>query len=160
MPTSPSAAKAVETYSKDDDTVELARFRQEWLAELHRRKAESSGTMAGAGTTAISAESAQQPQPLHSGDKEPIGQSFKENKSPLSRGVVPSRRNLTTRPALNEDGRIASFQISKAMDSALNLYRQAVAHEQRSELDQALLLYRQAFRLVCSRVFAMVFNHA
>lgn len=166
MPTSPAAAKAVETTSKeDDDTVELARFRQEWLAELHRRKADLSGTVTSSGTKAISAESTQHPQPPLSGTKDPTGQISNENESSIeatsSREVVPSRRNLATHPALNEDGRMAhSFQTSKALESALNIYRRAVAHEQRSELDQAILLYRQAFQLVCGRVFAMVFSHA
>jgi F-box protein 9 len=159
MPASPSTAKAVETSSKEeDDTAELARFRQEWLAELHRRKAGVTST----GTT--SAESTQQSQPPLSGTKD-SGQIFKENKSSLeatsSREVVPSRLNLAKHPALNEDGRIPpSFQTSKVLESALKFYRRAVTHEQRRELDQALLLYRQAFHLVCGRVFAMVFNHA
>jgi F-box protein 9 len=164
MPTSPS----VKTYSKDeDDTAELARFRQEWLAELRLRKAELSGTVAdtgtgtGTGTVPISVESTRQSQPPLLGTKEPIRQTLKENGSALAREAVPSRCIRATHPALNKDGRIASsFQISKALESALNLYRRAVLHEQRSELDQALLLYRQAFRLVCGRVFAMVFNHA
>jgi F-box protein 9 len=164
MPASPSTAKAVETSSKEDDTVELARFRQEWLAELHRRKTELSGTVTSTGTTAISAQSTQQTQPPLSGTKDPTGQIFKENEPSLeatsSREVVPSRRNLATHPALN-DGRMApSFQNSKTLESALNIYRRAVAHEQRGELDQAILLYRQAFHLVCGRVIAMVFNHA
>jgi F-box protein 9 len=167
MPASPSTAKAVETASKEeDDTTELARFRQEWLAELQRRKAELSGTVTSTcTTTALSAESTQQSQPPLSGTKDPTGHISKENESSLettsSREVVPSRRNLATHPALKEDGRMApSFQTSKSLESALNIYRRAIAHEQRSELDQALLLYRQAFHLVCGRVFAMVFNHA
>jgi hypothetical protein len=32
-------------FKEEDDTVELARFRQEWLSELHRRKAEIPGTV-------------------------------------------------------------------------------------------------------------------
>ena len=162
MPASPSTAKAVETSSREVyDTVELARFRQEWLAELHRRELPGTVTSRGTGTgrTAISPESTQQSQPPLSATKDSTGHFFKENESSLvassSREVVPNRRYLATHPALNEDGRIApSSQISKALESALNIYRRAVAHEQRGELDQALLLYRQAFHLVCGRVFA------
>ena len=165
MPASPSTAKVVETSSKEDDTVELARFRQEWLAELHQRKTELSGTVTSTGTTAISAQSTQQSQPPLSGTKDPTERIFKENEPSLeatsSREVIPSRRNLVTHPALNEDGRMApSFQNSKTLESALNIYRRAVAHEQRGELDQAILLYRQAFHLVCDRVIPMVFNLA
>ena len=162
MPASPSTAKVVETSSKEeDDTAELARFRQEWLAELQKRKPELSGTVTSTGTTAISIR---QSQPPLSDTKDPARQISKENESSLeatsSRGVVPSR-NLATHPALNEDGCMAPLsQTSKALESALNIYRRAVAHEQRGELDQAILLYRQAFRLVCGRVFAMVSNHA
>ena len=162
MPASSSTAKAVETSSKEDDTAELARFRQEWLAELRRRKADLSGTVttSSTGTTAIPAESTQQSQPLLSGTKDPTGEISEENEASLeatsSREVGPSRRNLATHPALNEDGcRAPSFQTSKSLESALNIYRRAVAHEQRSELDLAILLYRQAFHLVCGRVFAM-----
>ena len=156
MPASPPIAKAVKTPSKEEnDTVELARFRQEWLAELHLRKAELPGTVT-TSRTAFPAESTQQP--ALSATKDPTGHIFKENESSpvatFSREVVPNRRNLATHPALNEDGRIApSFQISKALESALNIYRRAIAHEQQGELDQAIRLYRQAFQLVCGRVF-------
>lgn len=158
MPASPFTAKAVETTS--NDTVELARFRQEWLAELHKRKAELvSGTVTttGTGTTAIPADSTQQSQPLLSGTKDRTGQFFKGNEPSLEasvpREVIPSRHNLGTHPTLNVDGRIApSLQTSKSLELALNFYGRAIAHEQRSELDQALLLYRQAFQLVCGRV--------
>ena len=145
---SPSSAKAIGTTSKDeDDTAELARFRQEWLAELQGRKAELSGTVTG--TAATSAESNQLP------TKESIrytNESILE--ATYSQEPVPS--NLVIRPALKEDGRTVAS--SSLISKALNIYRQAVAHEQRSELDQALLLYRQAFRLVCCRVFIMKFN--
>ena len=169
MPASPSTAFAEEAASKGEyDTTELARFRQEWLAELQRPKAELSGTTR---TTTILAESTRQSQPPLSGNKvtkDPTVQISKENDSSLgatssskSRELIPNRRNLVTHPAVNKDGRMApSFQTSKALESALNIYRRAVAHEQRSELDQALLLYRQAFQLVCGRVFAMVLNYA
>jgi F-box protein 9 len=156
MPASSSTAKAVETSSKEeDDTAELARFRQEWLSELHLRKAEIPGTVTTNTGTAISAESTHQSLAPLSAIRDPTGQILKENDSSSSREVVLNRRNLTTHPALNEDGRIApSFQISKALESALNIYRRAVAHEQRGELDQAIHLYRQAFHLVCGRIFA------
>lgn len=165
MPASSStAAKAAETSSEEDDTAELARFRQEWLTELHRRKAELPGTVTTSTGTAISAESIESTQQSQSplpATKDPTGQVFKENESSLEATssrevrVVLNRRNLTSHPALNEDGRIApSFQISKALESALNIYRRAVAHEQRGELDQAIHLYRQAFHLVCGRAFA------
>ena len=169
MPASPSTAKAVGTTSEEEyDTAELAIFRQEWLAELHRRrKADLSGTVTstGTGTTAISAESTQQSQPPLSATKDQTGQIFRENESLLEttsfREVVRSRRYLATHPALNEDGQmVPPFQTSKTLESALNIYRRAVAHEQRSELDQAILLYRQAFHLVCGHIFAMVFKHA
>ena len=159
MPASSSTAKVVETTSKeeddskeDDDTAELARFRQEWLTELHRRKAELPGTVTRPGTTASRVDSAFP-------TKDPAGQIFRENEPSLeatsSREVVPNRRILATHPALNDDGHIApSYQISKALESALNIYRRAVALEQQGELDQAILFYRQAFRLVCAHLFA------
>lgn len=154
----------MKTSTKDeDDTAELAKFRREWLAELQRRKAELSGTGQSTAGMALISESTQRSRPPLSSTKESIGQTFKANENEIAHNAassVPSR-NLATHPALNEDGRIASsFQISTALELALNLYRRAVAHEQRSELDQALLLYRQAFRLVRGRVFAIVLNHA
>lgn len=137
----PSSANAVETSTKDgDDTLELAKFRQEWLAELQWRKAELSGT----GT----AQSTQRSQPPLSSIKESIVEA---NENEFARNAAPSvpSRNLARHPALNKDGRmVSSSQFSKVLESALNIYRRAVAHEQRGEFDQALLLYRQAFRLV------------
>jgi F-box protein 9 len=135
----------METTSKDeDDTVELARFRQEWLAELQRKL---SGTVTGTATSA----STQLP------TKESIrytNESILE--ATYSQEPIPSHRNLVIRPASKEDVRTVAS--SSLISKALKIYRQAVAHEQRNELDQALLLYRQAFRLVCFRVFTMKFN--
>ena len=135
---SSSSAKAGETTLKDEgDTVELARFRHEWLAELQRRKA---GTVSGTNTAASTSPDSSQPQ------------SSKRNGSALeatsSQRPVLGHRNLTTHPALDEHGRTTSSSSSKVLESALKIYRRAVVHEQRSELDQALLLYRQAFHLV------------
>ncbi|KAF8159469.1 hypothetical protein B0H34DRAFT_703607 [Crassisporium funariophilum] len=114
---------------------ELSRFREEWLAELERRKVEASGSPpVSSGANAISGSSQVTEGPLS-----PVRQNFA--RSP----VVPahSRTLPSSHPALNNH----SFASSTILENALKIYRQAVEHEQRSELDQALLLYRQAFRL-------------
>lgn len=56
----------------------------------------------------------------------------------------------------------ASLPLPPKLSKALQIYEQAVVHEQRSELDEALRLYRQAFRLDenVSRVYERLDYHA
>jgi F-box protein 9 len=100
------------------DTVELARFREQWKAEVQSRKRPPAAATAQQGPS--------EPPRLHS----PV--LLATQKAP------DSERRLhvsTTVPSQN-------------LVSALQFYRDAVQREQNGELDDALLLYRQAFRMV------------
>jgi F-box protein 9 len=124
------------TSSEDDEPQELARFRREWLAELQKKK-----------------------QTDPTGVTQPV--AVKQRWKPWAASAAPqnypgpSAQTLTGRPSTLPNVSISSSSVERGItplprtvSSALNVYRQAVEHEQRGELDDALLLYRQAFRTV------------
>ena len=113
-----------------DESQELARFRQEWLAELKARKASAS---TGEGPV----------QPVHHAHQaSPVP-------APTTGATSSAAPTAATVPAVS----LASLQgvtapLSDKQATALNAYRRAAEHEQRGELDDAIVLYRQAFRIV------------
>jgi F-box protein 9 len=113
----------------EEEPSELVKFREEWLAELRRRK-DSSDTNV----------------PAFVGIPD-IPSDFGTSHVPNSPG--PSHPLPATHPALSRGEILPQSNVSTTLENALSFYRQAVEHEQRSDLDQALQLYRQAFRLVC-----------
>jgi F-box protein 9 len=108
----------------EEGPSELVKFREEWLAELRKRKANPIGS-----DTNLPPD---------------IPSIPTDSNVPTSPG--PSR---ATHPALSRGEIIPQSHASTTLENALSFYRQAVEHEQRGALDQALQLYRQAFRLVC-----------
>ena len=115
----------------EEEPSELVKFREEWLAELRRRKANPLGS-----DTNVSASDI----PSIPTD---LGTSY------VPTAPDPSRPLPATHPALSRGEILPQSHASTTLENALSFYRQAVEHEQRSDLDQALQLYRQAFRLVC-----------
>jgi len=112
----------------EEEPSELVKFREEWLAELRRRKASpDTNVPASVGTPDIPSI------PTDSGTSKVPG---------------PSHPLPATHPALSRGEILPQSHVSTTLENALSFYRQAVEHEQRSDLDQALQLYRQAFRLV------------
>ncbi len=134
------------------DNPELIRFREEWLAELRKqgkvlRVAQDASTSK-AGNAPEPGVSDDQAQPLH-----PSGPSSYQPAAPHVSEITstaPLVAKITTHPAVKNGEIVKQFPASKVVQTALEIYRRAVDHEQRAELDEALLLYRQAFRLVCS----------
>ena len=108
-----------------EEPSELVKFREEWLAELRGRK----------DTPIVS---------VPASVDIPIPDFGTSNLSP-----GPSHPLPTSHPALSQGEILPQPHASTTLENALSFYRQAVEHEQRSDLDQALQLYRQAFRLVC-----------
>lgn len=119
----------------EEEPEELARFREQWKAEVRRNtqkpKAESSATGA-------------PPQPTS-----PLPIRVQPRARPANHVVGssqpgPSSETISglpaTRPAL-------TAQASSALFSAVRVYRNAVQCESRGELDEAMVLYRQAFRM-------------
>lgn len=113
-------------------TEELARFRAEWKADLNNRLKQTWG-----------------------GKPEPS----QEASAPSSTGVAnedvggTAELKRPAKPILSPTlpdagfGTVIADALHPAQARALEIYRKAVAHEQRSELDEALRLYRQAFRI-------------
>lgn len=127
--------------NEEDEPLELARFRQEWLEELKKKKVAT-----GSGSTAPNTENS------GSSFKGHIVQAEVPQTSP-----GPSTQTISGSPSaltyVSPASILASRPLPPHLSSALNIYRRAVEHEQRSELDDALLLYRQAFRMVISRCY-------
>jgi F-box protein 9 len=135
---SPEAVQPVE-----EEPSELVRFREEWLAELRRLKpapvVSGASGVAPVGIPVLLDLSTEVGNPPTS----TVETGFIPNAPGPSRPLPP------THPALSRGEFLPQSHTSTNLENALVFYRQAVEHEQRSDLDQALLLYRQAFRLVC-----------
>ena len=126
------SATLVQDDSQTNEAAELARFREEWKADLNQRLNRPDVTQKPPPTELTPA-----PEPT----------------SPLI-SAVPQRTIKPVSPIVPTDsapgpsrGPGFTAALSPAQENALALYRRAVAHEQKSELDDALLLYKQAFRV-------------
>ncbi|TFK39816.1 hypothetical protein BDQ12DRAFT_512503 [Crucibulum laeve] len=123
----------------EEEPQELARFREEWKAELQRRRAATAATQASS-SPPQPASSSESTLPASPPAKVFVPVSVSQPRAGPSKNVLPE-----THPALN--GTERPTYVSPGLGNALSIYRQAVYAEQRSDLDEALLLYRQAFRL-------------
>lgn len=117
-----------------EDPAELARFREEWKADLARHL--------------------QQARKVPPQEEKPpdIPQGTSRDAPPSSPPAFRRRPTITAekRPEIASGPtvqRVLEANLSPQQSKALNIYRRAVIHEQNSELDEALRLYRQAFRL-------------
>ncbi|KAI0369166.1 hypothetical protein BV20DRAFT_968356 [Pilatotrama ljubarskyi] len=119
-----------------EEPEELVRFRQQWLEELRSKKKPAPSQ--DASTSSPAAPSTTSPEasaPPHS----PPAHHHAQRRP--SHGH-PSSPSSTRRPSA-----IAPAPFGPTLQRAVEVYRKAVYHEQRSELDEALRLYRMAFRL-------------
>lgn len=137
--------------SKDivEENPDLIKFREEWLAELRRRRNEDSAA------SPLPEEGGQSLTHVTGGKGAnllaPDGQHATPSALALSSPTLPSAGQAirTSHPVVKEGGISAPSHVSKSLEKALSVYRRAVDHEQRGELDEAIVLYRQAFRMVC-----------
>lgn len=139
-----SSRKAQDLPPQEEESSELSRFRAEWKAELEsRRRARATELQAaqagGAGATPAPGPSTSTEVPFVFPVIRPKAQ---DSKAATAAGG--------SHPAITPDGRVVDQKRTKALDSALSVYRRAVQHEQAGDLDEALSLYRQAFRMVYS----------
>lgn len=132
---------------------ELARFREEWKAEVLRNRRGASST----------SRPEQPSQPTLQALPARIG-AVEKTSVPLRTPVLPVDSTVaapwpSVQPASKDP---ASLPLPPKLNKALEIYEQAVLHEQRSELDSALRLYRQAFRLDenVARVYDRLEYHA
>jgi len=123
---SPSTGTAKgQAHQADEESVELQRFRQEWLEELHKRKASSSEapTADSAGSNGATPDHGRGTLKLPDSASHPVERNIKQI-----------------------DGEACT--IPPVLRKALDIYGRAIDQEQAGDFDAALLLYRQAFRLV------------
>lgn len=142
--------------STAEENPELLKFREEWLAELQQRKRVSKAAVVNqsAGSSKLETPGKE----THPGALQFLvelnlvqGTSGLSSSSATASGrSTHTPAYLATHPALNNGEIQQPSHGSTVLERALDLYRRAVEHEQKSELDEALLLYRQAFRLVRS----------
>ncbi|PIL25140.1 hypothetical protein GSI_13029 [Ganoderma sinense ZZ0214-1] len=126
----PGSKSGVQTEGSD----ELARFRQQWLEEVRKKKTHTSQDDTRATTSSKAVEAATH-SPPH---------------SPSAHRTTHRRTSHHDEPAVViKPGapREAVAQFSPTLQRAVEVYQKAVQHEQKSELDDALRLYRTAFRL-------------
>ncbi|PFH51804.1 hypothetical protein AMATHDRAFT_141654 [Amanita thiersii Skay4041] len=109
----------------EPDTSELAKFREEWRAEVQQRR-----------TAANLATSHPQPPPS------PTKPYELKQRTSTTIAAAPSAHE-TPVPKIY----VNATAPSQTHVSALEIYRQAIQHEQQGLLDNALALYRQAFRM-------------
>ena len=134
--------KAEEPSEEEEEPQELAHFRSEWLAELQRKKTGASSSTPTAAPTPVQVA---------------ISKSYKDLLPQTRDYLRHSSQTISGHPSVLSNVSSSSIDrglvpLPQTISSALNVYRQAVEHEQRGDLDHALLLYRQAFRMV-RRVF-------
>ena len=125
-----------------DETEELARFRQQWLEEVRSKKKVQApaptNDPARDGATTSSGPSA-----LHDAEAHPSTSPHRPAHRRVSHGASSSPPPVHRKA---HPGSVAA-QLGPSLQLAVDVYRRAVQHEQRSELDDALRLYRTAFRM-------------
>ncbi|KAI0832067.1 hypothetical protein BC628DRAFT_1336193 [Trametes gibbosa] len=119
-----------------EEPDELVRFRQQWLEEVRSKKKASSsqdGSSAPAAITPASTSTSAHPHspPAH----HPTHR--RPSHGALSSPLLGKRPSASVTPA----------PMGPALQRAVEIYKNAVHHEQRGELDDALRLYRTAFRM-------------
>ncbi|THH03769.1 hypothetical protein EW145_g6022 [Phellinidium pouzarii] len=105
------------------DSSELAKFREQWKAEVRQRKTLD---------VASSSTSSQDVSAVH---------EAREQSTPTA------SRTEATASYIRPNHPSVSAHTFKSLSSAVDIYRLAVQHEQSESLDDALRLYRHAFRL-------------
>ncbi|KAI0708819.1 hypothetical protein C8T65DRAFT_206191 [Cerioporus squamosus] len=121
------------TTTAAEESEELARFRQQWFEELRaKKKVPTSEEVAGrAPSSSTSTDLPGHPHPRpHLSQRRASHDA--SSPPPVARKPTPRATPAPMGPALQR---------------AVEVYRKAILHEQRSELDDALRLYRTAFRM-------------
>ncbi|EIW79397.1 hypothetical protein CONPUDRAFT_127505 [Coniophora puteana RWD-64-598 SS2] len=121
---------------EDNQTAELlARFREEWKQEVRQRKEQVENT-----------ENAPPPQASSSKAPETDDSARPQPTSPEPKRayIRPGQPSATHSAAYTSQ---SASHLTSAQIRAIEVYRNAVRHEQQSNLDEALRLYRNAFRL-------------
>lgn len=127
----------------DQEPAELARFREQWKAEVRERQAATTSGAQIEPVTGVSTAAARATSPARSdASVKPatLTNSLSASRRPAT-NVVAGASTVTTHASHGQS------HLSPNLARAVEVYRKAVFHEQHSQLDEALRLYRQAFRL-------------
>ncbi|KAH8104051.1 hypothetical protein BXZ70DRAFT_924156 [Cristinia sonorae] len=147
VPIDPQPPPPPTTTTLLDPEEQLAKFREEWKAEVRRRRGEATGITqpvlaedghtqpSGSGSSSAKGKELQQQQPAVQ-----IARVFEETQTPNHpKPVVTGRQQ--------QQPEVVKVELVPRQRSALEVYQRAIACEQRGELDEALQLYRKAFRV-------------
>ncbi|KAG6919524.1 hypothetical protein DXG01_005114 [Tephrocybe rancida] len=128
----------------EEEPNELARFRQEWLAELRRRKAAT-----GVPGTATILNDAGEIDAQHESSSKAASNASAISAALLQATAIGTSSQTVAggSTAFTASAHLAATSLPGALGVALNIYRKAVQSEQSGETENALLLYRQAFRM-------------
>ncbi|KAH7921300.1 hypothetical protein BV22DRAFT_1038818 [Leucogyrophana mollusca] len=125
-----------------EEPEELVRFREAWRAEVKQRRGVHPEPKP---QTAVSPPNETTAPTSVSVTKTDHGVGIVRGGPNLHPG--PSSHTIAGAPTVPVHASHGQSRLSPAFGRAIEVYRSAVNHEQRSQLDEALRLYRQAFRL-------------
>jgi F-box protein 9 len=129
----------------EQEPAELARFREQWKAEVRERRA---GAPAQPSASARSTTTERAASPARSDTSTKTVTATTSNTHSAHRGLPrPATHAIAGAPNVPVPASHGQSHLSPTLAHAIEVYRNAVLHEQRSQLDEALRLYRQAFRL-------------
>lgn len=130
---------------KEQEPEELARFREQWRAEVQQRKAQQQAPVQGESSQSDPARRPRTGVPPRKGKIPEDGPapSF-GGFTPLGYAPIPRSAPTRAETTILTTGKIAFTAKQK---EAIEVYGRAIDAEQASDLDEALRLYRQAFRL-------------
>lgn len=133
----------------EQEPAELARFREQWKAEVRQRRV---GTQAqpnaSASANVRNTTTERDASPARSDTSTKTVTATTSNTHSAHRGLPrPATHAIAGAPNVPVLASHGQSHLSPTLAHAIEVYRNAVLHEQRSQLDEALLLYRQAFRL-------------
>ncbi|KZT20088.1 hypothetical protein NEOLEDRAFT_1182822 [Neolentinus lepideus HHB14362 ss-1] len=142
----------------DEEPEELKHFREAWKAEVQQRKIQThtvqSAVPSGSHDASTHAVSGPGPAIDQTTGKRRESLRATGSTSPERRFVAGAKHASVTLPA--QPGPSSETLASQTIDlaplgrvlqSAIDVYRRAIQHEQGGNLDEALRLYRQAFRM-------------
>ncbi|KAG2042663.1 hypothetical protein BDR03DRAFT_1065103 [Suillus americanus] len=128
----------------EQEPAELARFREQWKAEVRERLGQAATS--GAQTQPVPGASATAERAVSPARSDASAKAaIITNTVSASRG--PATHVVAGAPTAITHASHGQSHLSPNLAHAVEVYRKAVFHEQHSQLDEALRLYRQAFRL-------------
>ncbi|TFK53425.1 hypothetical protein OE88DRAFT_1655559, partial [Heliocybe sulcata] len=141
----------------EEEPEELKRFREAWKAEVQQKRAQTHTVQSAvpSGSHDASAHAVSGPGPADDRAKEKRRESLSASpERHYTAGGKHAARTLSPKPGPSSETPAGHAIVSShlpplgdTLQSAVDMYRRAIEHEQGGDLDEALRLYRQAFRI-------------